>query len=479
MKSINRIKGIVLLIVLGEAISLLIFKHRYDDFGVLLEQINQSHYNSPSIDELKFNSILQKSNIPSSKVLEKINFLGDSYHDDVEELFIVLECFYGLYGYYGGNEIFDDAKNNIISQISMAEELDSTKFKNILTHNLNFITDNHFLIDGQAINTEGKYYYYYNDESYFLDSKGYFKNINGNKIYIRKINNSIDVSNYMKQSINKKGELTYNIGLVENEVPQDIVVQYDIGSQEIPLKRTVPMSVSRIYEEYFIEEIPVIAIPSMPSQYDNTKEVASQFLESAKKFKNEDVLIIDIRGNKGGDLLTPAKWILEYTGEKPRSDAYSALAYTSSLHSEVEESIFEVDNKELQELLYILSAKEINKYWIQLGEKGRGEPIKNDNIIFILVDGNTASSAERFVDYMRNIENTVIVGTNTNGTAIGVEGIRIKLGFSGLEINIGTHMNIFNEEVFKESRGFTPDIFIESQYALEYVVELIHRYIKK
>ncbi len=112
-----------------------------------------------------------------------------------------------------------------------------------------------------------------------------------------------------------------------------------------------------------------------------------------------------------------------------------------------------------------------NKWYIEIPENKENNLIKNDTKIFVLIDSNTASSGEAFIELLKNIENVIFVGTNTSGVLIGEASVECVLPNSKITIIYGSNLRLYNG--FTEGVGFEPDIWINSYDSLDRVLKFI------
>ena len=104
--------------------------------------------------------------------------------------------------------------------------------------------------------------------------------------------------------------------------------------------------------------------------------------------------------------------------------------------------------------------------------------VSNENLLIILANKNTGSAGEMFVDLAHNVENTIIVGTNTAGVLIGDSTGYITLPNSKVPVTFGTGLSFFPENYFEEFVGFMPDLWVSGD-AEEAVLNFIEKHINK
>ena len=280
-----------------------------------LKYLNPTYYVTSSGEV-----IYKESNIN----IETIELTKEEAISDVNFLFNALKYSYAGYIYFGGDEIWNNAKNKIIDSInSYEDELTSKDLEKILFNNLGFVQDGHFSINFNSPLQKSNFYY---SEEFEIkeDKQRYYINYLNDKWYIKSINNDSNVKDYIKLSLNKNGELCNYIGFLSKEIyfgRIKVVLNSANEEQIIYVKLTKSNGVSHSDQiaGYNYEEINGIPIFTMRRMYninsnDNSVEL---FGESANKAKNEDVAIIDIRGNTGGNGTGSLIWFKNFTEKNP------------------------------------------------------------------------------------------------------------------------------------------------------------------
>ena len=141
--------------------------------------------------------------------------------------------------------------------------------------------------------------------------------------------------------------------------------------------------------------------------------------------------------------------------------------------------------------IWINSAKEMkkeDKYFIKSGLKKDGkyyylnypnhQYLKNEGKkVFVLTSRRTSSSAEAMTDALRNIENTVVIGTNTGGVLINMANYQMAMPYSGLFLQFGECLQNFEPSYFKESYGMEPDIYLTGENLSERLKKFFEKYV--
>lgn len=210
--------------------------------------------------------------------------------------------------------------------------------------------------------------------------------------------------------------------------------------------------------------------------------------ETLQPFLNDldDVhsLIIDIRGNSGGDTTYWAQYLIPELIREPkdfsqyfcfRGGEYSEsfidfiLGYKYSEMQVIDEAfIQELSSNPPEEI------KTDFKYYVKntlhidpIDDKGyRGD-------IYLLVDSHVASSSESFVQFMRDTELAYIIGEPTSGESSGFDSLLLKLPNSGFVFQFPGAMVLNSDGENTEEVIVSPDVLVDSKMALEKAKEYI------
>ena len=455
------------------------------NLGISEDQLNYLNFRysiTPS-GEIKY----RETNINT----ETIELTKEEAISDVNFLFNALKYSYAGYIYFGGDEIWNNAKNKIIDSInSYEDELTSKDLEKILFNNLGFVQDGHFSINFNSPLQKSNFYY---SEEFEIkeDKQGHYINLSNNKWYIKSINNDSNVKDYIKLSLNKNGELCNYIGILNkaNYFGRIKVVLSSANEEQIIyVKLTRSNSISHLNQTtgYSYEKINGIPIFTMKRMYniDSNDNSVELFAESANKAENEDVVIIDIRGNIGGNSFGVYEWFKNFI-EKTPNEKFTIMSLTSLINNTLIKRAFEenttIENTQdsiSKSILYQrnnileLANSNENKWYIEKLENKNNSLIKNNTKVFVLIDSNTSSSGEAFIGLLKNIENVILVGTNTSGVLISEASVECVLPNSKINIIYGSNLRLYNDVV--EGVGFEPDIWINSNDSLDRILKFIN-----
>ncbi|HAQ41038.1 MAG TPA: hypothetical protein DCM73_09525 [Clostridiales bacterium] len=392
--------------------------------------------------------------------------------EDVGLAFRILKNCYGAYFYFGGNEVFEKANEQVLSDCKRAgENLTVGILREALKKNLSFIKDGPFWIDNEPV--FAKSIYYSNEETVFLkDKNGYYMEQGGKKRYVLSVDGSDAVESYMKRSIDNKGMLVYKIGMLSVNNKETVQIGFENGTVNFVL--TSPESEKLRNENYSCYEINNVSVVAVSSFMD--EQAGRNFISSADTIKNSRIAILDLRGNRGGMSKYVTDWLDIYDSALSEYAGGNAYAYRRSRAADY--LIYRNLEKYLskQEAEYLLNNYRAgNNHW----ETEKTTVFKrsgNDNYLFVLVDSRTFSAGEWLIAALRNKDNVIFVGTNSGGGLMNDSAIKIALPGSRINIQLGCELRFYYDEtIFSEETGFSPDIWVSTD-AMQYTLNLISYY---
>jgi len=441
-----------------------------------LYQFNDLEYQLPT-EAVKIDRSLKKPGFLSEKKLI----------EDVNYFFKILKYGYSGYQYFGGDEKFNYAKEVIINEInekSFLNLLSTDKFVNILKSNLSFIQDLHFAIDGDSL---GNRYLYYMSTVYQFnkDEKGFYTILNNQKAYIKEVKN-YKIDELMKLSINEQGGIIYRLGKVaESKQGKDIEVniEFKFPNNETVNKKIMLVNPERKrfnnqtpYNLYQKEGIDIIEHRTASASKKNIEKL-KKLAEEASNFRDNKLLIIDLRNNSGGSDLYASDWVENLTGVQPGEGIIASNLATATANRLLLNSFNQIYGMKYSELEgeYKSIFEKTKSGWTEV-QYHKYKLIENDIFIFVLIDKGVSSAGESFVNYLAQMENTIFIGTNTNGLlSFGNMGM-CNLPNSNIELFISKTISLPPDLKSREGYGYYPDFWVPSIDSLDITLEFIKRY---
>ena len=406
--------------------------------------------------------------------------------EDVERLFYLLNNGYSGYGYFVNVGSFDEAKAGILRELGRQPVWNGGELSSLIHEHLGFLRDRHLDIGGQEYASHEDFWY---DTGLELreDRGEYIFTSDGTEYTVVSINGE-SPDGYLFPSLNADGDAVFRVGVLSYSSPQPLELRARSGQEvrqwRIKLSRSQPRY-SGIFEEKTVGGVPVVRIRSFG---DHPREYIDSFLDSASRYRGEPCLIVDIRGNGGGNEAWPRQWITRFTGRAPnRVQVFTELisetamigrsnSYALALHKapELEEQGYRAKVEEFRGYAESIEEKDITPYWWPYDVPGPQE-IPSNTTLIILMDANVYSSGEGFISYLHQVENVVLVGENSGGAVTYGQMSHHRLPNSQMLVSLPTSLNVFVDLEYREEKGFFPDLWVPAGEALNYAVAAVRR----
>lgn len=405
---------------------------------------------------------------------------------DIDYLFQVLKYGYACYEYFGGDEVFLQARDAMVQELEeqFSRRFTVDTFIDLLVRHLDFINDGHFQIAHQSLRQRQSMYMNY-EKKFFRDSEGYYLTTNNVVEYIKYINGQ-NPTQYLHPSLNEEGEIIYRIGLLEYQDTEEILIELTLESDNST--RTMDLELSQFsnanvggtnYERTSIDGIPVVALRSF-----NYPEDIEEFVRDAKTLKNEDAIIIDFRSNIGGSGLHNREWLdAFFSGSYEMPPFVAARLNTATVFNlglNYWPHVIEDFNEKIL-VDYTEQFQSFERGWPEIGFTGSTAQISSKVNVVVLMDSRTGSAAETLITLLREAENVVLLGTNSAGATLIANPVPFSLPHSFVGVTIG---GIIRMEVDLDSKsfinregvGYLPDYWVDPDKALELAVKFIKNY---
>jgi len=406
--------------------------------------------------------------------------------EDVERLFYLLNNGYSGYGYFVNVGSFDEAKAGILRELKRQPIWNGEELSSLIHEYLSFLRDRHLNIGGQEYGSHKDFWY---DTGFELrEDRGEYLFTSDGKEYTVVSINGESPDGYLFPSLNADGDAVFRVGVLSYSSPQPLELRARSGQEvrqwRITLSRSQPRY-SGIFEEKRVGGVPVVRIRSFG---DHPREYIDRFLDSASRYKGVPCLIVDIRGNGGGNEEWPKQWIIRFTGRPPdRVQVFTELisettmigrsnSYALALHNapELEEQGYRMKVEEFRGYAESIEEKDITPYWWPFEVPGPQE-IPSNTTLIVLMDANVYSAGEGFISYLHQVENVVLVGENSGGALTYGQMSHHRLPNSKLLVGLPTSLNVFVDLEYREEKGFFPDLWVPTGEALNYAVAAVRR----
>ncbi|NLL49363.1 MAG: hypothetical protein GX249_12385 [Firmicutes bacterium] len=403
--------------------------------------------------------------------------------EDVEYLFSLLKYGYVGYQYFGGDERFLAARDLMIERlVDRSHEFSTFWFFELLCQHLDFINDGHFSIENYTFR-HGHSMWMDFTLDFFRDEHGYYREDGEGREYVETVNGEVP-DGYFWPALNSAGEVVYRIGKLE----ADHVESDDFELMELILRSgqaqrqdyaVLEQASGRGvhgqgYERFFQDGIPIISLKDFPDSPE-----MEQFVLDASELKHEDMLVIDLRGNRGGYGGHLGQWLDVFTdGAYTVGPYFRAVLATKTASDLLLHSypllLTDFTGGEMREPYICLETG-----WSEIFTHTTLEETPNPVKIVVLMDSDTVSAGEAFVEVLRHMENVVFLGTNTAGVYSTGNPVHAVLPNSGLALFFGTTLTLTMDSsgfIDREGIGFMPDFWVQPGDALETALGFIRKH---
>jgi len=346
--------------------------------------------------------------------------------EDVERLFYLFSHGYSGYAFFNQHGEFEQAKERILQELSTKSSWSSKTFSSLLHDHLSFIVDCHMTI-GDFQYASHQDFWYDTLLELTLESGGYAFAADDTLYTMVSINGG-DPAPFVLPSLNHLGKPIYRLGLLSSAepAPLQLAAANETGERlfEIDLQRSDFTYYSEdIFREDIIGGIPVVRVRSFSDPY---ADALNQFVKTASSHRGEPVIIVDIRGNHGGNERWPISWIRGLTGERAESvfifselTSKTTMAARANLFSDLcdqnsDATVYRDDAERHAQIAEAFESGARQPDWV--GPYFPQVPlIPNNTTVILVINGSVASAGEGMVMRLSHAENVVLVGENSMG----------------------------------------------------------------
>lgn len=423
---------------------------------------------------------------------------------DVEYLFRIFRTSYGAYTFFGGDEVFNAVKADILATLqAYSPEIPLSEFRDLLLDNLSFIEDSHFMIGYEDVDFNEKLYF--RDKNFLefrRDSIGYYAYPRNEAEGNRRWYLSPDLEQYMKITIAPSGELVYGIFALCTDrehysLPDYIVLTNTDGKKAgytIEWECLLPDSFDSgdsVYSLGIENGVPVVSLHSFYLD-KNSFDGINSYLNDAKALRDEPYLILDFSDNTGGYDTISTMWLYSLTEGQRVGLGTGYVSYISRLNDYV------LTNKE-EEILDLFDKldfyADFPEYDEESGEDDEElepgdtyivEPeldyIEQNRTIFAVFNKYTYSAGELALFQLENMSNVVLVGANSNGCLLtGGTNIDAPVWLPNSGLPLSYSIMLVTDDIMQgfDSAGFQPDIVTDPETAARDIVRCLDYYGKR
>jgi hypothetical protein len=404
--------------------------------------------------------------------------------EDVERLFYLFSHGYSGYGFFNQHGEFAQAEARILEEIVSRRTWSTSDLSRLLYEQLGFITDCHLKISGYQYAGHVAFWYG-TDLELTLGEQGVQATFDGTRLTVVSINCQ-DPEGFIFPSLNAQGEPIYRLGTLSVTEPDPLRLLATRDAEE----RQIEISLQHSDFDYFSDDvfrednlggIPVLRVRSFGDVHEQALE---RFVATVNALKGEPVIIMDVRGNGGGNEKWPIQWIQGLTGRRAESvfvfselhnkttmaGRANAFAYWHGLYPDIDAFQQDLDWTAAAAQAYEDGTRQpgwVGPYYPQM------PLIPNDTTLIIVMNGLVASAGEGFIMRASQAENVVLVGENSRGALTFGNISSHQLPTSRLEVTLPINFNLYLDTEFREGVGIAPDLWVPAADAVNYAVAAV------
>ncbi|HHW58503.1 MAG TPA: peptidase S41 [Clostridia bacterium] len=253
--------------------------------------------------------------------------------------------------------------------------------------------------------------------------------------------------------------------------PEGEIIERDVKSVVLYVNSPTNTKNIQNYQTAIIkkDKVAYLKVYSLLADYKKDQEGIYKFF---KEIKDYPYLIIDIRGNSGGNDMYWMENIVAPLIDKPlKTDYYMIMRNGEYINPFIKAKLnFSLptlkSTKELpQNLNFPYDIKgNLGKFIHFTKTIPPKNPVGFKGKIFLLVDEYVYSSSESFASFAKATKWATLVGTATGGDGIGVDPTICALPNSGLIFRFPFDMGINPDGTINEEKHTQPDIYVEETY---------------
>ena len=227
--------------------------------------------------------------------------------EDAEAFFQLLHDFYGGYGYFGGDEAFQPALEQVLNDLSGGTMVSAKSLRQSLEGALSpLILDGHFAINGHYLCAAQRQNMYYVPDLYLDEAQAA----------------AMD-SAYVKPTIGPGGALAWCFAALSrdgSDLPEELG---EYTGLTWTLAEVAPGAGTTVYERREVDGLTVLVnqvLSDVGAEGDSWYERMDQlneFADSGENYRDLPVFVIDLRGNIGGQPAFARRWFEGFAGAAP------------------------------------------------------------------------------------------------------------------------------------------------------------------
>ena len=387
---------------------------------------------------------------------------------DTDLLFRALHAAYGAYYYFGAAR-FDAAQAAVTDWLSEQERVSVNELGARLQQELLFMLENdaHAMIWEPTPSEQVRYEYFYAEGLEFgQDDIGYFTEKDGVRWYVDGFSDS-RVS--LRPTLMADGRVvcapvlfctrptvTGSTVTLRSEAGETAVCDL-IWTESRALREGNHQVDYKLLQESGLTYISV-------RDFDRSAwaDTLTAYAADAIKARGSTAIIYDLRSNGGGDDQWSNQWVQNYTGIPER----------------IQKPVFFANkNSALAKAQYDVRGGGIGARGsfgsFDVGENPGNTRMSNAIPILILMDDACGSAGESALQYLRMLDNTLVIGSNSAGYQLCGNVAGFSLPCSGIYFQFGISLRLYGDGADVDFRGWAPDVWCDPQNVLPAALALL------
>ena len=178
--------------------------------------------------------------------------------------------------------------------------------------------------------------------------------------------------------------------------------------------------------------------------------------------RDAKLIIFDIRANGGGADEFGRSWVENFCGQQPETTAAWSTRVSALRNAAGVRDGFAPEEGTSGFYYHVANLE--------------GWQLPNDIPIIVLVDDMCGSSGESMLNFLRELDNVLVVGSNSSGYQICGNVMSFRLPRSGIYFSFGASFGLSFTTENVDFKGYEPDVWCDPAHALDAALNLILRY---
>lgn len=387
---------------------------------------------------------------------------------DVDLLFRALHAAYGAYYYFGAAR-FDAAQAAVTDWLSGQARVSVNELGIQLQQELLFMLENdaHAMIWEPTPSEQVRYEYFYAAGWEFgQDDTGHFTEKDGVRWYVDGFSDS-RVS--LRPTLMADGRVvsapvlfctrptvTDSAVTLRSEAGETAV--YDLTWTESHALREGNHQV----DYKLLQESGLTYISVRDFDYSDWEDTLTAYAADAVKARGSTAIIYDLRSNGGGSDHWANQWVQNYTGIPERIQEPVLWANKSSAFAK---TVYDVRG---------IGGGSYGSFGSFDAGGNPGSPRRSNTVpILVLMDDACGSAGESALHYLRMLDNTLVIGSNSAGYQLCGNVWGFSLPCTGIDIYFGCSLELYGDGTDVDFRGWAPDVWCDPQDVLPAALALL------